>query len=101
VLGAATQAPVAMPQNFAGTEPGQGSAVEGEAGHGVAKQRGCSGGAVGKARARGKGCVKTSQATAEVDLGGVHNRAHLPRSSAREWSGQSDDAGWQVTYRTI
>jgi hypothetical protein len=97
-VGAAPQAPVAMPQNFADMEPGQGSAAEGEAGHGAAKQRGCSGGAVGRARARGKGCVKTSQATAEVDLGGVHSRAHLPHSSARDRSGHSDDAGWQVTY---
>lgn len=84
VLAAATQASVAMPRNFAvGMEPGQGLAAEGEVGHGAAKQRGCSGGAVGRARAKGKGCAKTSQARAEVDLGGVHNRAHLLRSSAR------------------
>jgi len=102
VLAVAPRAPVAVPHNFVETEPGQGSEAEDEAARGAAKRLGCpSGEVVEKVRAKGKGCVKSSQATSEVDPGGERSCAHLLHSSTRECSGRSDDAGLRVTYRTI
>jgi len=94
VLAVAVQATVAVSHNFVDKRPGRELVAEGEAdSHGTAKRRECSSGvAVGKVRARGKGCVKSSQVTSE-DLGGARSRAHLLHSSAREHSGRSDDAG--------
>lgn len=95
VLEVAVQAIVAVAHNFADTRLGRELAAEGEAGpYGVAKRRGWTcGEAVGKVRAKGKDCVKSSHATSEVDLGGAHSRAHLLRSSAGESSGSRRQCG--------